>query len=78
MIDEIDFVAEHKKADVSKVNRIRVNGKTYLSEDKVLEIVEQMKSENNENNGDPIRTLFEIEYNDFRDRVLELKGGEQE
>ena len=49
----------------------------FVSLDRVLEIIDQAKIENNETNDDPIRGVFEIEYNDFRDRVLALKGGEQ-
>lgn len=40
IMDDLGFVAEHPKADMSKVDVIRVNGKEYLAADKVLEIVE--------------------------------------
>ena len=40
----------------------------------VIDLIEQMKAENDEINGEPIRTCFEIEYNDFRERVLALRG----
>lgn len=40
MSDEIDFTTEHPKADMSGVDRIRVNGKVYLAADRVLEILD--------------------------------------
>lgn len=40
----------------------------------VIDIIDQMKAENDEINGEPIRTCFAIEYNDFRERVLALRG----
>lgn len=40
MIDEIYFTAEHRKADMSKVNRIIVNGKVYLAADELLENID--------------------------------------
>ncbi len=41
MIDEIDFTAEHPKADMSKVDRAIINGKVYLAADRVLEIIDK-------------------------------------
>ena len=41
MTEEIDFVAEHPKADMSKVNTIIVNGKEYVSVDRVLEFIDE-------------------------------------
>lgn len=40
---DFDFIAEHPKADMSKVDVIRVNGKEYLAADKVLEIIGMIK-----------------------------------
>lgn len=45
--------------------------------DAVLEIIDQMDKENEEANGDPARWLLRIEHQDFRERVLDLKEGEQ-
>lgn len=66
-ITELDVVGLHDRATGVK--------REFVAIDRVLKIIEQMKAENNETNGEPIRTHFEIEYNDFRDRVLALKGG---
>ena len=38
---DFDFTAEHPKADMSKVDVIRVNGKEYLAADNVLEIIKK-------------------------------------
>lgn len=46
--------------------------------EKVLEIIDQMDRENEECNDDPARSLLQIEYQDFRERVLALEKGEQE
>jgi len=46
--------------------------------DKVLEIIDQMDKENEKCNGEISRLLLRIEHKDFRERVLALKGGEQE
>lgn len=40
-VEEIDFIAEHPKADMSKVNTISVNGKEYVSIDRILEIIDE-------------------------------------
>lgn len=40
MDEDFDFIAEHPKADMSKVDVIRVNDKEYLAADKVLEIID--------------------------------------
>lgn len=77
MIDEIDFVEEHKKADLSKINVVRVNGKVYLAADKVLEIIdglvkkEIMGSIDNE-------IGYDEAIDDFREAVEALKGGADE
>ena len=42
VVEEIDFVAEHPKADMSKVNTIIVNGKKYVSFDQTLEIIDKV------------------------------------
>ncbi len=74
MIDEIDFVEEHKKADLSEINVVRVNGKVYLAADKVLEIIdglakkEIMGSIDNE-------VGYDEAIDDFREAVEALKGG---
>lgn len=38
----IDFFRERPKADMSNVNRVRINKKVYLSADKVLEILDEV------------------------------------
>lgn len=71
MIDEIDFVAEHPKADMSKVNKIIVNGKEYVAIDHVLEIIDE-KVFTHEVIYFPLATTTFI-----RDAILALKKGEQ-
>lgn len=39
--EEICFIAEHPKADMSKVDVIRVNGKEYVSLERVIEIIDE-------------------------------------
>ena len=74
-VEEIDFVAEHRKADMAKVNTIRVNGKKYVSIDRVLEIIDKL---DNENMGLPDWSDdYEVACNDFRAEVETLKDGEQ-
>lgn len=43
--DEFDFVAEHRKADVSMVECVRIHGKVFLAEDKVLRVLGQLCAE---------------------------------
>lgn len=75
MIDEIDFIAEHREADMSNVNRIIINGKVYLAADKVLEIPDEVSHESSRggvywNSAQTVKVL--------RRRIMALKGGEQE
>ena len=65
MTDEIDFIAEHPKADMSEVNTIRVNGKVYLAADKIMESMTE--AENHDQ-------YFRYAYGE----IEKLKGGEQE
>ena len=60
------------------LDRITINGKVYLAADKVLEIIDQMDKENEECNDEISRLILRIEHKDFRERVLALKGGEQD
>ena len=72
-IDEIDFIAEHPKADMSNVNKIRINGKVYLAVEDVMRIVEYA----NQKAGD--KTYIVMPYGRFysqaqyiKEKVLEL------
>lgn len=58
-VEEIDFIAEHQKADMSKVDRITINKKVYLSADKVLEIIKKKeKGFGQICSGDKVREIF--------------------
>lgn len=78
-MDEIDFVAEHPKKDMSKVNRIIVNGKVYLAADKVLEIIDIETSDpsSGEDGDEPMSHAAGWMACGFliKDKVLALKGG---
>lgn len=80
MSEEIDFNAEHPKADMSGVDRIIVNGKVYLAANKVSEIIDAKirdsvsNTEYIEESETPIyKALMEL-----RAEFIALKGGEQE
>lgn len=71
-VEEIDFIAEHPKADMSKVNMIIVNGKEYVSIDRVLEIIAKYDLRDFKYHGDT------AEYTNvnrtIRSDILALKG----
>lgn len=85
IMDDLGFVAEHPKKDMSDVNRIRVNGKLFVAIDRVLEIIdsEVEKAEgfrdcaNNMSGSDYYDTLAEgMEI--IRAAVKALQEGEKE
>ena len=81
MIEEIDVVAPHRKADMSKVDTIRVNGKEFVAIDRVLEIVEGEASD-----PDPEKDNEGCMYSEgwiecgltIAEQIRALKGGERE
>lgn len=77
-IDDIDFVAEHPKADMSKVNRIIVNGKVYLSVDKVLELIDELSDTKSLVKATPLGSYLHKTYaRRMKEAVKKLKGGKQ-
>ena len=75
MIDESDFIAEHPKADMSKVNMIRVNGKEYMSIDRVLKIIEGYVESWVYPDGGADYVIEDVEG--LIDEIEALKGSEQ-
>ena len=78
-IDDIDFFREHPKADMSKVDRIRINGKTYLAADKILEIISEAAEEFEQGYAlDTSKYGFACAASLIREKVIALKGGDRE
>lgn len=69
-MEDFDFTAEHPKADMSKVDVIRVNGKEYLAADKVMAIIEDVRRDAN------YGYMFDM-VKEIRRRIEELKGGDK-
>lgn len=46
VIEEIDFVKEHPKADVSSIDVFRVNGKEFVAIVRILKIIDTIKRNN--------------------------------
>lgn len=69
--EDFDFIAEHPKADMSKVNTIRVNGKEYVSIDYVLEIIDQLETKEIRGTVDK-EVGYQEAIDDFREAVKAL------
>ncbi|MBR0090207.1 MAG: hypothetical protein IJP92_00695 [Lachnospiraceae bacterium] len=80
MIEEIDFTAEHPKADMSNVNMIRVNDKEYVAIDNVLNIIDGIKlTASDTDDVDRDTYIHSLGWNDALDEMVRraqaLKGG---
>ena len=84
VIKEINFSTQHSEADMSKVDKIRVNGKEFVAIDHVLEVIDDIKAkELRRLSPDPTRPEGYIDryYNlmkKYKEAILTLKEGDKE